>query len=116
MIFKGYLVHSHGNTYDFYEVPQQRAVRDLNDTSLVINSDEPLTRAVNDVTDAVNLCTASNREINNSENSINNEITNIENPSRIEAPRVKEIVIQIPKAEGKSRPQVQQMQHSEFEF
>ena len=53
LINKGYLVLSHGNTYDFYEVPHPRAVRDLNDTSLVNNSDEPLTRAVNEVTNAV---------------------------------------------------------------
>ena len=104
LIDKGYLVLSHGNTYDFYEVPQPRAVRDLNDTSLVINSDEHLTTAVNEVTDAVNLCTASNREINNSANSINNESINIEFPSRIEAPKVREIVISKPEAEGKKRP------------
>lgn len=96
MIFKGYLVHSHGNTYDFYEVPQQRAVRDLNDTSLVNDYDNVCPVAVNDVTDAVKLCPAENREINNSENSINNENTNIDFPSRIEAPKVKEIVIPSP--------------------
>ena len=116
LIDKGYLVLSHGNTYDFYEVPQPRAVRDLNDTSLVINSDEPLTRAVNEVTDAVKSCTASNREINNSENSINNEITNIEFPSRIEVPKVKEIVIKSPKAEGRSKPPVQEKKPKTFEF
>ena len=116
LIDKGYLVLSHGNTYDFYEVPQPRAVRDLNDTSLVINSDEHLTTAVNEVTDAVNLCTASNREINNSANSINNESINIEFPSRIEAPKVKEIVIKSPKAEGRSRPPVQEKKPNTFEF
>ena len=116
LIDKGYLVLSHGNTYDFYEVPQPRAVRDLNDTSLVINSDEPLTRAVNEVTDAVKSCTPEDREINNSANSINNESINIESPSRIEAPKVKEIVIKVPKAEGRSRPPVQENKQSTFEF
>lgn len=116
LIDKGYLVLSHGNTYDFYEVPQPRAVRDLNDTSLVINSDDHLTTAVNEVTDAVNLCTASNREINNSANSINNESINIEFPSRIEVPKVKEIVIKSPKAEGRSRPPVQEKKPKTFEF
>ena len=116
LIDKGYLVLSHGNTYDFYEVPQPRAVRDLNDTSLVINSDEHLTTAVNEVTDAVNLCTASNREINNSANSINNESINIEFPSRIEVPRVKEITIKRPVAEGKKRPKPLEKKEDKFVF
>jgi hypothetical protein len=116
LIFKGYLVHSHGNTYDFFEVPQPRAVVKKNDTSLVNDFSNVCPTAVNEVTDAVNLCTASNREINNSENSINNEITNIENPSRIEAPKVKEIIIKAPKAEGKIRPPVQDKKPCAFEF
>lgn len=82
----------------------------------VNNSDEHLTTAVNEVTDAVNLCTASNREINNSANSINNESINIEFPSRIEVPKVKEIVIKSPKAEGRSRPPVQEKKPKTFEF
>ena len=76
----------------------------MNDTSLVINSDEHLTRAVNDVTDAAKNCTAEDREINNRTDITNKEKINIENPSRIEAPRVKEIVIPAPKTEGKNRP------------
>ena len=104
MIFKGYLVHSHGNTYDFFEVPQPRAVVKKNDTSLVNDFSNVCPTTVNEVTDAVNLCTASNREINNKREIINNEITNIEFPSRIEAPKVREIVISKPEAEGKKRP------------
>ena len=76
----------------------------MNSTSLAQTSENDCPRVVDEVTDAVNLCTANNREINNSEKSINNEITNIEFPSRIEAPKVKEIVISQPKAEGKKRP------------
>ena len=104
LIFKGYLVHSHGNTYDFFEVPQPRAIVKKNDTSLVNDYSNACPRAVIEVTDDVNLCTADNREINNSENVINNEITNIEFPSRIEVPKVREIVISKPEAEGKKRP------------
>ena len=63
LIDKGYLVLSHGNTYDFYEVPQPKNKRN-NDTSLDNNSDEHLTRTVNDVTDAAKNCTAEDREIN----------------------------------------------------
>lgn len=104
LIFKGYLVHSHGNTYDFYETPQPRAVVKKNDTSLVNDFSNVCPTAVNEVTDAVNLCTENIREINNSENVINNKITNIDFPSRIEAPKVREIVISKPEAEGKKRP------------
>ena len=61
--------------------------------------------ADSDVTDAVKSSPTEEIEINNSRNAINNENINIENPSRIEAPKVKEIVIQAPKAEGKKRPE-----------
>ena len=64
---------SHGNTYDFFEVPQPRAVVKKNDTSLVINSDEHLTRTANDVTDAAKNCTAEDREINNRADITNKE-------------------------------------------
>ena len=102
LINKGYLVLSHGNTYDFYEVPSQNS-QSVN-TSLVNSSDNDCPTAVNDMTDAAKTCPSESREINNSENVINNKITNIEFPSRIEAPKVKEIVISKPEAEGKKRP------------
>ena len=104
LIFKGYLVHSHGNTYDFFEVPQPRAVVKKNDTSLVNDFSNVCPTTVNEVTDAVNLCTENIREINNKREIINNENINIEFPSRIEAPKVREIVISKPEAEGKKRP------------
>ena len=100
LINKGYLVLSHGNTYDFYEVPQSR----MNNTSLVNGSDKDCPTAVNDMTNAAKTCPSESREINNSENVINNKITNIDFPSRIEAPKVREIVISKPEAEGKKRP------------
>ena len=116
LIDKGYLVLSHGNTYDFYEVPQVRSIRSMNNTRLDndFENDEP--RAVNGVTDAVKLCPAEDREINNSENSINNENTNIDFPSRIEAPKVKEIVIPSPQAEGRNRPKTIQKTLHTFDF
>ena len=77
-------------------------------------NDEP--RAVDGVTDAVKSCPAEDREINNSANSINNESINIEFPSRIEAPKVKEIVIKAPKAEGRSRLPVREKKPDEFVF
>ena len=76
----------------------------MSKTSLVINFDGEEPTAVNDMTDAVKICPSESREINNSEDVINNKTTNIEFPSRIEAPKVREIVISKPEAEGKKRP------------
>jgi hypothetical protein len=97
-------------------VPQPRATQNVSKTSLVINFDDEEPTAVVELTDAVKTCPSESREINNSENVINNEITNIEFPSRIEAPKVKEIVISQPKAEGKLRPQIQQPKLDTFVF
>ena len=116
LINKGYLVLSHGNTYDFYEVPQPQAKQNVNKTSLAINFDDEEPTAVNDMTDAVKNIPTEDREINNSENVINNESINIDFPSRIEAPKVKEIVISQPKAEGKLRPQIQKPKLDTFIF
>jgi hypothetical protein len=72
LIDKGYLVLSHGNTYDFYEVPQPKNKR-KNDTSLDSEIKNEDTRAVNEVTDAVKNCTAEDIEINNRTDSTNKE-------------------------------------------
>ena len=87
-----------------------------NNTSLVISSDNDCPTTVDDMTDAVKTCPSESREINNSENVINNEITNINFPFLAEAPKVKEIVIKVPEAEGKSRPSVKEKKPSSFEF
>lgn len=116
LIQRGYLVHSHGNTYDFYEMPQPRAVIKKNETSLVNNFEDDGSTAVDDMTVAVKTCPSESIEINNSENVINNKITNIEFPSRIEAPKVREIVIKTPKAEGKLRAQMNEPKHNTFVF
>ena len=105
LIDKGYLVLSHGNTYDFYEVPQPRPEQKANDPSLGNTIQNEMPTADSDVTDTVKSSPTEEIEINNSRNVINNENIDIENPSRIEAPKVKEIVIQAPKAEGKKRPE-----------
>ena len=72
--------------------------------------------AVSEVMDAVQNSPREEIEINNSRNVINNEGKNIENPSRIEAPKVKEIIIQAPKAEGKKRPEPAAKPASAFVF
>ena len=68
------------------------------------------------MTDAVKDYTVEDIEINNSENIINNKITNIEFPSRIEVPRVKEITIKRPVAEGKKRPKPLEKKEDKFVF
>ena len=105
LIDKGYLVLSHGNTYDFYEVPQKRNTQN-NDTSLAHNDNDDCPVIVSDATGAVKSRPTEDREINNSENVINNEEKNIDFSCQIEVPKVKEIVITRPEAIGRNRPQV----------
>jgi hypothetical protein len=117
LIEGGYLVPSHGNTYDFYEVPKPRAVRVLSNTGLGHNFDEEYTALENGFTAAVQNQTAEDREINNREDGINTEAINIENPSQIYIPKVKEVVIPRPQATGRDRPQpITQPKKEIFEF
>ena len=116
LISKGYLVLSHGNTYDFYEVPQPRGARNLNNTSLDYNFEDEQPTAVNDMTEVAKNTPREDIEINNSDFLINNENTNIENPSQIVVPKVKEIVIPKPSAEGKNRPKPIQKTFHTFDF
>ena len=106
LINKGYLVLSHGNTFDFYEVPQPRTAIKTNDASLGQCLDNNCTTGVNQIADAAKICPTENREINNSENNINNKDKNIDFSCQIEVPKVKEIVITRPEAIGRNRPQV----------
>ena len=105
LIDKGYLVLSHGNTYDFYEVPQKRNIQN-NNTSLAYDDSDDCPVIVNDATGAVKSRPTEDREINNSENVINNEEKNIDFSCQIEVPKVREIIIARPNATGKNRPQV----------
>ena len=104
MIDKGYLVQSHGNTYDFYEVPMLNNSKNMNNTSLDNSNSNEVTRDVNEMPNAVPVCPLEDIEINNMENFINNKSKNIINPSPILVPKVKEIVITSPKAVGRNRP------------
>ena len=76
----------------------------VSETSLGYNFDDECPTTDNDMTNAVKNHPTEDTEINNSKNWINNSDINIENPSPIQPPKVKEIVIQRPKAEGKDRP------------
>jgi hypothetical protein len=103
LIDKGYLVPSHGNTYDFYEVPREKNNLEADNASRVNNSQEDCPNADNKNPNVVNNCPTENLEINTSTKSINNKTTNIEKTVPIEVPKVKEIVITRPIAEGRSR-------------
>ena len=103
LIDKGYLVPSHGNTYDFYEVPREKNNLEADNASRVNNSQEDCPNADNKNPIVVNNCPTENLEINTSTKSINNKTTNIEKTVPIEVPKVKEIVITRPIAEGRNR-------------
>lgn len=103
LIDKGYLVHSHGNTYDFYEVPRERNNNDDDNASRVNNLKEDCPNVDNSDPIVVNNSTTEDIEINTSTKSINNKTTNIEKAVPIEVPKVKEIVITRPIAEGRNR-------------
>lgn len=73
LVNKGYLVNTHGNTYDFYEKPQPRtATQDLNERSPhVLNFEDDTVDGVT-IEQAVPNSTERNIEINN--RYINNKI------------------------------------------
>ena len=106
LIDKGYLVPSRGNTFEFYEVPQTASHTKESVSDDGLNFDEcpcPETHIDYDGQPIL----SENIEINNTANTINiPEINNSDDEAKvtIQKPKVKEIVISRPKAEGKSRP------------
>ena len=103
---KGYLVNTHGNTFEFYEVPQAAAqtkksvTADGLDFEECPSSDTPVCSSGQGML-------SDNIEINNRDSMTDSSI-NKDNESvrRMEQfiPKVKEVVIKRPKAEGKNRP------------
>ena len=103
---KGYLVNTHGNTFEFYEVPQAAAQSknlmtvDGLDFEEYPSSDTPICSNGQGML-------SDNIEINNRDSMTDSSI-NKDNESvrRMEQfiPKVKEVVIKRPKAEGKKRP------------
>ena len=88
----------------------------MNNTSLDYNFEDEQPTAVNDMTAVAKNTPREDIEINNSDFLINNENTNIENPSQFVVPKVKEIVIPKPEAEGKNRPKTIQKTFHTFDF
>ena len=107
MVDKGYLVPGAGNTYDFYEVPQPATRTQKEMTADGLEFEESLGGGAQVGSDGHTVL-PENIEINNITDTPNNEgINNYihEGACVIQEPKVKEIVIKRPVAEGKNRPQ-----------
>lgn len=79
LLSKGYLIHSHGNTYDFYEVPQPRpAMEEGESRTSSVHEFDNTTAPGHGETAAVPGKAAENIEINNKDNSINKTGINME--------------------------------------
>lgn len=118
LVDKGYLVPSNGNTFEFYEVPQTDAQTKNDVSEDGLNFEESTSDGALENPDGFN-GSLQNTEINNhiniNKSGINNAVD--ENAEIIQKPKVKEIVIPPPKAEGKKRPSLMQMpKKAEFVF
>ena len=118
LVDKGYLVPSTGNTFEFYEVPKAAAQtkKEVSEDGLNFEND-PCDDNL-ETPDGFSML-QQNIEINNHID-INKSGINIgedENTVKVQKPKVKEIVIPPPKAEGKKRPSLMQMpKKAEFVF
>ena len=103
---KGYLVNTHGNTFEFYEVPQAAAQTKKSVTADGLNFEEYPSSDTPICSNGQGML-SDNIEINNRD-SMTDSYINKDNESvrRMELfiPKVKEVVIKRPKAEGKKRP------------
>lgn len=118
LVNMGYLVPATGNTYDFYEVPQA-ATQTKNDVTADGQDFEECAADGQEQPQDDTVGTGDMIEINNKENINNTEINNqIESPSvTVFYPKVKEVIIPRPVAEGKNRPKpVQQQKQAVFDF
>lgn len=119
LVDRGYLVPSHGNTFEFYEVPQA-ATQTQNELSADRLDFEESPRHDEQEAFGGQSVLAENTEINNTDNATNNAETNNsanEEAVIIQKPQVREITIKPPTAEGRSRPKpIEQVRQSAFEF
>ena len=106
MVDKGYLVPGAGNTYDFYEIPQPATQTEKEMTADGLEFEESPGGGAQVGSDGHTVL-PEDIEINNITDTPNNEgiNNNINNGACvIQKPKVKEIVIKRPIAEGKNRP------------
>ena len=103
---KGYLVNTHGNTFEFYEVPQAAAQTKKSVTADGLNFEECPSSDTPICSNGQGML-SDNIEINNRDSMTDSSI-NKDNESAWQMeqfiPKVKEVVIKRPKAEGKNRP------------
>lgn len=106
LVDKGYLVPGAGNTYDFYEVPQA-ATQAQNMSSDGVQDFERNPPSDGPVDYSGHTVLAEDIEINNKTDILNNGLINNSGSDIDEntyTPKVKEITISRPVAEGKNRP------------
>ena len=118
LVNMGYLVPATGNTYDFYEVPQA-ATQTKNDVTADGQDFEECAADGQEQPQTDTVGTGDMIEINNTELTDNADINNQnESPSvSVFYPKVKEITIPRPVAEGKNRPKpMQQQKQAVFDF
>lgn len=108
LVDKGYLVPTHGNTYEFYEKPH--ASRDTIGNEMSADGLENPSEDI-DVSGGAQIILSEDTEINNSD--FSNNLTDIEETTII--PKVKEIVIAPPTAKAKERP-IYTKEQKEFSF
>jgi hypothetical protein len=103
---KGYLVNTHGNTFEFYEVPQA-AAQTKNSMTVDGLDFEDHPSGDTPICSSGQGMLSDNIEINNRDSMTDSSI-NKDNESARQMeqfiPKVKEVVIKRPKAEGKNRP------------
>lgn len=119
LVDKGYLVPGTGNTFDFYEVPQTATQTGILSSVGGQDFTEHPSNGEAASPDG-QIVLPEDREINNSDTP-NKEWINNDNPHpngmEIYIPKVKEITIPRPKAEGRDRPKpVQEPKQMEFVF
>lgn len=108
LVDKGYLVPTHGNTYEFYEIPH--ASRDTTKNNLSAHGLENPSEDKG-VSGGAQIILSEDTEINNSD--FSNNLIDIE--ETIIIPKVKEIVIAPPTAKAKERP-IYNKEQKEFTF
>lgn len=117
LVDKGYLVPGTGNSFDFYEVPQAAAQAGSLSSAGVQDFENHPGHGQAASPDGQSVL-PENIEINNTDIPTN-EVINNSNPENIEIyiPKVKEVVIKRPVAEGRERPKpVQEQAKQEFVF
>ena len=109
LISKGYLVHSHGNTYEFYEIPRPRGgISTSEDPAGVGQISENNPADDKEMPDAGSSVLPQDTEIDNKGNPTDRGINN-----EIYVPKVVEVCIPVPVAQGPKRPQLKQTQKKE---